>query len=244
MEILITFFLGIFIIAGACVARCVRNTKIIEQLSISAAFGTMLALSIMELFPEAFEQLGKDNVWVIITFIALGVLLLKLLDHFIPKHHHSHGADRRYTAENVIHIGIISSIAVILHNVIEGMAVYSIAAESLSSGVMMAIAVGLHNIPMGMVIYSTLRQEKKTTRTALISGVALSTFAGGLIMASLWFIITPFVIGILMSLTLGMIIYILIFELAPHVMQSSSRALSAIGILAGIVVILAGGFLE
>ena len=225
MEILITFFLGIFIIAGACVARCVRNTKIIEQLSISAAFGTMLALSIMELFPEAFEQLGKDNVWVIITFIALGVLLLKLLDHFI-------------------HIGIISSIAVILHNVIEGMAVYSIAAESLSSGVMMAIAVGLHNIPMGMVIYSTLRQEKKTTRTALISGVALSTFAGGLIMASLWFIITPFVIGILMSLTLGMIIYILIFELAPHVMQSSSRALSAIGILAGIAVILAGGFLE
>ena len=124
------------------------------------------------------------------------------------------------------------------------MAVYSIAAESLSSGVMMAIAVGLHNIPMGMVIYSTLRQEKKTTRTALISGVALSTFAGGLIMASLWFIITPFVIGILMSLTLGMIIYILIFELAPHVMQSSSRALSAIGILAGIAVILAGGFLE
>ena len=225
MEILITFFLGIFIIAGACVARCVRNTKIIEQLSISAAFGTMLALSIMELFPEAFEQLGKDNVWVIITFIALGVLLLKLLDH-------------------LIHIGIISSIAVILHNVIEGMAVYSIAAESLSSGVMMAIAVGLHNIPMGMVIYSTLRQEKKTTRTALISGVALSTFAGGLIMASLWFIITPFVIGILMSLTLGMIIYILIFELAPHVMQSSSRALSAIGILAGIAVILAGGFLE
>lgn len=72
MEILITFFLGIFIIAGAWVARCAGNTKIIEQLSISAAFGTMLALSIMELFPEAFEQLGKDNVWVIITFIALG----------------------------------------------------------------------------------------------------------------------------------------------------------------------------
>lgn len=244
MEILITFFLGIFIIAGACVARCAGNTKVIEQVSISAAFGTMLALSALELIPEAFEQLGRGNVWVIITFIALGVLLLKLLDHFIPKHHHSHGADRRYTAENVIHIGIISSIAVILHNVIEGMAVYSIAAESLSSGVMMAIAVGLHNIPMGMVIYSTLRQEKKTTRTSLISGVALSTFAGGLIMASLWFMITPFVIGILMSLTLGMIIYILIFELAPHVMQSSNRALSAIGILAGIAVILAGGFLE
>ena len=107
MEILITFFLGIFIITGAWVARCVRNTKIIEQVSISAAFGTMLALSALELIPEAFEQLGRGNVWVIITFIALGVLLLKLLDHFIPKHHHSHGEDRRYTAENVIHIGII-----------------------------------------------------------------------------------------------------------------------------------------
>ena len=243
MELLVTFCLGLFIVAGAGIARSVKNTEIIEQLSISIAFGTMLGLSVLDLIPEALEHLGESNAVVMGVSIAAGVLLLKLLDHFIPKHHHSHD-DRHYTAENVIHIGIISSIAVILHNIIEGMAVYSIASESLSAGIMMAAAVGLHNIPMGMVIYSTLRKEKRATRTALLSGVALSTFAGGLAMAALWSLITASVIGILVSLTLGMIIYILAFELAPHVVTSSNKFLSIVGTLVGIAVILIGSFLE
>ena len=55
----------------------------------------------------------------------------------------------------------MSSVAIILHNIIEGMAVYSMAAESLNVGVMIAFGVGLHNIPMGMIIYSTLVKEKR-----------------------------------------------------------------------------------
>jgi len=51
MGILLTFSLGIFIVLGSLIARSARNEHTIEELSISIAFGTMAALSIMELIP-------------------------------------------------------------------------------------------------------------------------------------------------------------------------------------------------
>ena len=60
MSLLITFLLGIFILAGAFIARSARNRKLIEQISISVAFGTMIALAVTELFTEAMENLGKS----------------------------------------------------------------------------------------------------------------------------------------------------------------------------------------
>ncbi|MFR0902447.1 MAG: ZIP family metal transporter [Anaerovoracaceae bacterium] len=160
MGILLTFSLGIFIVLGSLIARSARNEHTIEELSISIAFGTMAALSIMELIPEALENVGNDNIIFMLLAIFTGIILLKILDHFIPDHDNVHGFEHDCTPENVIHIGIISSVAVILHNVIEGMAVYSMTAESLKTALFLSLGVGLLNIPMGMVIYSTLKKEK------------------------------------------------------------------------------------
>ncbi|MFR2965644.1 MAG: ZIP family metal transporter [Anaerovoracaceae bacterium] len=206
MGILLTFSLGIFIVLGSLIARSARNEHTIEELSISIAFGTMAALSIMELIPEALENVGNDNIIFMLLAIFTGIILLKILDHFIPDHDNVHGFEHDCTPENVIHIGIISSVAVILHNVIEGMAVYSMTAESLKTALFLSLGVGLHNIPMGMVIYSTLKKEKFKIKAALLAAVSLSTLLGGIIMSLLWSAINDFVIGILIGLTLGMII--------------------------------------
>ena len=122
------------------------------------------------------------------------------------------------------------------------MAVYSITSTSLTTAFMLSLGVGLHNIPMGMVIYSTLKHEKKNIKLFLLAAVSLSTMAGGIIMNFMWSAINDFVIGILISLTLGMIIYLIIFELLPHIMHSKNKKLSILGILIGIVVIAAGEF--
>ena len=124
------------------------------------------------------------------------------------------------------------------------MAVYSITTESVKVGLLMALGVGLHNIPMGMVIYSTLKKEDKKKRILMILLSTISTFIGGLLMALISSLISDFVIGILLCLTLGMIIYIVFFELLPHVMHSKNKILSAIGILVGILVIIFSSLLE
>ena len=242
MSLLITFFLGIFIMAGALIARSAKNKKLIEHLSISIALGTMSALAVLELFPEALEKLGKTHIIILIVCIALGIAVLKVLDNFIPDH--EHGSGGKYTTGNVIHIGIISSIAIILHNIIEGMAVYSMSAESTSVGFLIGIGVGLHNIPMGMVIYSTLAREKRSRKTAFLLAASLSTFVGGIMMKLLWLFINDFIVGILISLTLGMIIYIVIFELLTHLIHTENKWLSAAGAVAGIAVILISGIFE
>ncbi len=244
MGLLITFFLGIFIIAGAVIAKSVRNTKLIEQLSISVAFGTMLALVVMDLLPEAFEHLNNEHIFVLPVCVVLGIVLLKLLDFLIPEHDHAHGFEHECSDENVIHIGIISSVAVILHNVIEGMSVYSISTQSTRLGLLIALGVGLHNIPMGMVIYSTLRKESRRKKLILFFAVFLSTFIGGLIMKTLWSAMNDFVIGILISLTLGMILYIVAFELLPHLMHAKKKWLSLIGALIGVIVIVISSLLH
>lgn len=243
MGIVITFFLGIFILLGTAIAKSAKNEKLIEQLSISIAFGTMTTLSLTELIPEAVENMGGSNLLLTLFPIFAGVIILKILDKFIPDHDNAHGFDHDCTPENVIHIGIISSIAVILHNIIEGMAVYGMTSSSLTTAFMLSLGVGLHNIPMGMVIYSTLKNEKKNIKLFLLAAVSLSTMAGGIIMNFMWAMINDFVIGVLISLTLGMIIYLIIFELLPHIMHSKNKKLSMLGILIGIAVIIAGEFI-
>lgn len=244
MGLCFTFLLGLFMIAGALIARAAKDDGQIEQLSVAVAFGTMTALAVTEIFPEALESLEGRNGMILPVCALLGIVMLKLLDHFIPEHDHAHGFDHHCTQENVIHIGIVSSIAVIIHNMIEGMAVYSMAEESLKVGFLMALGVGLHNIPMGMVIYSTLKKETRKLKTVLFAAAALSTFAGGLLMKLFWFAVDDYVIGVLLSLTLGMIAYIVLFELVPHLMHSKRKGLSLTGALIGVAIILICGLLE
>lgn len=236
MGLLITFLLGIFIVIGAMISQSVRNSAWIEQLSISVAFGTMSALALFELLPEALEHTG--NILALAVCLVPGMMIFRLLDCLIPEHGHAHGAGHECSSEQTIHIGIISSVAVILHNIIEGMSVYSVSAESARTGLFMALGVGLHNIPMGMVIWSTLRQEKRSRKTAWFSAVSLSAFMGGLVMRLFWRSLNRMVIGALIGVTLGMVLYIAAFELLPHLMRSKKKGLSFVGVAAGVAVIL------
>lgn len=250
MGLLITFVLGIFILLGALVIKISKNKKIVEQLSISIALGTMASLVCIELIPEVFETFKTDSfintLLIVLVFILIGIIILKILDKFIPDHDDAHGLDHNCSAENLMHIGVVSSAAIVLHNIIEGMAVYSIASESLKLGLLVALGVGLHNIPMGMVVASTLSSSKKSNKKNIIILLLLSisTFLGGLLMMLISNILNEFVIGILICITLGMLIYIIIFELIPHLMHSKNKLLSISGIILGILIIVISSMFE
>lgn len=244
MGLLITFILGIFILIGALVIKLSKNKKVVEQLSISIALGTMTSLVCTELIPEVFETFKSDNfiktMLIILLLVLTGIVILKILDKFIPDHDSAHGLEHNCSDENLVHIGVVSSAAIILHNIIEGMAVYSITSESLKLGLLVALGVGLHNIPMGMVISSTLNSSKKNNKKNIIILllVSLSTFLGGILMMLISSILNDFIMGILICITLGMLIYIIIFELIPHLIHSKNKFLSIFGIIIGILVIM------
>ncbi len=244
MSLFITFLLGIFFLIGAAVIKLAKNSEWIEQLSVSLAFGSMTALVLIELLPDIITSFAREHSITSLAAILLGIAGLKALDLFIPDHDGDLGTATRDHHDNMVHIGIISAIAIILHNTVEGMTVYSVTLESLRQGTLLSLGVGLHNIPMGMLIYSSLEKERRSKRYLVLFTTSLSTFFGGLLMTLVSPWLNEFIIGLLVSVALGMILYIICFELIPDLLRRKHWGLSALGILCGVLILMAGALLE
>ena len=242
LPLFLTFIAGLFISFGALITMIVKNNEKFIQFAISMAFGVIISLISLELLPEAkgilcehFENLGYV---ILIVCVVLGSLMLKVLDLFIPDHE-QHGSTKKAELDNLYHIGVVSSIALILHNVIEGMSIYGVTSNSLEMGLMMTLGVGFHNIPMGIVITSMFSHsinKKRSKFILILGGISLSTLLGGLLMMLLSNFINEVFIGVLLGLTLGMLIYILLFELLHELFEYKNKKLSVIGILIGILI--------
>lgn len=239
--ICMTLLAGVSILIGTLIVFLLKNNKKLTDFSISMAFGVMITLLIFELIPESFELLSEEftfstNIIIVISLALGGILILKILDLFIPDHDH----EDHVSNKNLFHIGLVSSVALILHNLIEGMAVYSTAITNNSLGFLLTIGISLHNIPLGIMITSTLyksnKNKKKTLLILLV--IALSTLVGGVLMLLLSSIINDVVRGILLSITLGMIIYIILFELLSEMITIKDKKITILGTISGIIIFL------
>lgn len=250
----LTFVIGLFIMFGTLIVFCTKNNEKFINFSISIAFGVMTTLVLSELLPESLELIGEklSSAWTIVTVITLaifGIIILKILDHFIPNHEHDHDGHgtKKEHQKNLYHIGIVSSIALVLHNIIEGMAIYGTTTNSMQLGLLVSLGVGLHNIPMGMVIASTFYNTNKNMRKTIIISfiISISTFLGGIIMFLFsTTLVNDLTLGILFAITLGMLIYIVIFELLPQIYHTKNKSLTFLGIILGVLILLVSVVLE
>lgn len=212
MSLLMTGLFGLTIFLGM-VLIFIKNNRLVE-LSISISFSVLLLLIFLELVPEALEHLKYLEV---ILYALIGMIVLKLLDFFIPEHNHSDSSN------HISHIGLMTTIALVLHNIIEGMALYSTLENDLKMGMLLGLGVGLHNIPMGMVVGTTLKDNYSKFKIFIIGLlVSLSTFLGGVLIYLIGNV-TFYALGVMTSLTLGMIIYITFFELLEHLSHQNKK---------------------
>ncbi len=246
VGLLTTFILGLFILIGAAISLLIDKKNKIIDFSIGLAFGVIVTLIITDLLPEIFESLGLKHIYLFIIFTVIGYFLLRVLDGFIPDHHEHHHMNKKESNANLEHIGIMTTLALILHNIIEGMAVYSTALSNTTLAVSLAIGVGFHNLPLGMVITSSLNHnnDHKKRTLLLVLLVSISTLCGGLIMYAFKFVeINETVLGILLSLTLGMLLYIVIDELFSRIKETSQKKITYLGILLGVILLVISLFI-
>ena len=120
-----------------------------------------------------------------------------------------------------------------INNVIENMALFNVTISNFKAGILMCLGIGLHNIPLGFQIGSNLKNKGKFN----IFILTISGFIGGII--SLLFKDIPESITIyLLSFTLGMLIYLTIFELLKEVMQNIKNKYTYFGFIIGIILII------
>lgn len=231
---ILTILTGLFFLIGIVSFKKIKNREKTSLFTISLAFVVMLGLIIFHLIPEIIET---KNIFLIIPFI-IGFELLIILDKLIPHHHHEHtekSCDKLDHELHLNHIGIVTIMALAIHNLIEGITLYNVTLNSISSGILMMLGISLHNIPLGFQIGNTLKT--KNNSNLLIFILCSSSFIGALIMM-LFGSLNTTIIHILLSLTLGMLIYILIFELFNEIKSSFKKKEVIYGIILGVIILI------
>lgn len=248
LALFITFLLGLFIIIGVIIAFFLKKKSKVLDFIFAFAFSLLVMLIILDLLPEAIEHLTLKNIHLFLIFSMLGLLLFKLLDNFIPEHavNTDHKLNAKEEKENITHIGLLATIALIIHNIVEGMAIYLTSCNDISLGLIMSVGVGLHNIPLGIIITTTLNMgnnKKPVKYYACLGSLVISSFIGGLIPYLLNInTVNDTIIGSLLALTLGMLLYIIIFELFPKVIKTKDKKITFAGIITGFLILFLGSF--
>lgn len=239
-ELLLTLIAGLFFLIGVVINKMNKGNKKVICFSIGMAFSSLILLLIIDIIPETFELL--DNKIYIISGALIGVGILLLLEKLVPHHDHFEESKKHHHENHLEHIGIMTSIALIIHNIVEGIGIYGIATSSIKSGIIYAIAVGMHNIPFGLEISTMLNKSHNKHKKIYIIILTLSTFIGGLFTMLFKESLTDFVQGILLSVTIGMILYLLLAELLTELKENWHKE-TIFGIITGILIIIIGGLI-
>lgn len=212
-----------------------KNKDNIINSSLSFASGVMLSVSLFSLFPESvFLLQGKYNAKgitvVVFLFILIGVFFASLIDKVFQK------------IDNKLYkLGVINALALMIHNIPEGILTFSTATTNLSLGITLALSIIFHNIPEGISIsipiYYSTGSKKKAFFYTFISG--FSEILGAIITyIFLYKYISNAFIGIILSLTVGIMFYIALNELLPSAIKYNNKNLTIVAFIIGFIFML------
>ena len=245
LALFLTFLLGVFILIGTIISFFLKKQDKVLDFIFAFALSLLSMLVIFDLLKEIIEHLKITHIYLFLLFSMLGLLIFKVIDDFIPEHE-DHKMTKKEVKKNYVHIGLLATIALIIHNIVEGMAIYLATLSDISLGINMSIGVGLHNIPLGIIITTTLTMSdaKSSKYFLLLGSLFISSFIGGFIPYILNLnTVNDLIIGSLLSLTMGMLLYIIIFELWPKVNKSKNKKITITGIISGIIILLLSLFI-
>ena len=138
--------------------------------------------------------------------------------------------------------GLFVALGLGIHNFPEGMATFATALSDPQLGIVITIAIAFHNIPEGLAVsapvYAATGSRAKAFWWSFLSGVAEPV--GALLAAA---VLMPFlneaVLGGLLSVVAGIMVFISIDELLPVSRAYGEEHLSIVGIVGGMVVLAA-----
>ena len=258
LALLLTLFAGLATGIGSAIAFIAKrtNTKLLS-LSLGFSAGVMIYISFVEIFPDArhafIERFGEFQgmLYTLIAFFG-GMLLIALIDKFIPSAENPHemrsleamnNEKKALNFRKLYRLGIMTALAVGIHNFPEGIATFMSAMKDPKLGIAIAIAVAIHNIPEGIAVsvpvYYATGNRKKAFLLSFLSGLAEPI---GALMAYL--VLMPFltpdnvdiVFGAIMAGVAGIMVFISLDELLPSAEEYGEHHLAIYGLTGGMAV--------
>ena len=214
--------------------------------------GVMIFISLAEMFPEAqaeilsagYVKYGKAYV---LAAFFLGMGVITLIDFLVPEYENPHeasGLSLEGQDSAMKKLGIMSALAIGIHNFPEGIATFISALNDPQMGAGITFAISIHNIPEGIAIaipiYYATKSKVKALMYATLSG--FSEVIGAL----LCMVITGLfgieltgggiIFPLVMAAVAGIMIYISLDELLPTAEKYGKHHIAIAGVVGGMAI--------
>ncbi|HHU58094.1 MAG TPA: zinc transporter ZupT [Bacteroidales bacterium] len=252
----LTLFAGLSTGIGSAMAFFAKRTNT-RFLSLALGFsaGVMIYVSFVEIFFKAREELtefmgDKPGTWVTVAAFFGGMLLIALIDRFIPKGENPHEINlienmteeqraQKKREKKLMRMGMMTGVAIAIHNFPEGLATFTAAMADPNLGIAIAVAIAIHNIPEGIAIsvpiYYATGSRRKAFKYSFLSGLAepIGAIVGFMLLMPF---MGPLLFGIVFASVAGIMVFISLDELLPAAHEYGEHHLSIYGMFGGMVV--------
>ncbi len=256
LPFLITFLAGMTtVIGGLCSFFIKRDNSKVLSLGLGFSAGALIYVSFMELLRDSERVLHsafQEHIGGLILMVCFfsGIIITALIDYLMPSycgiesfeknkdsHNHPHeGINKLYKA------GIFLLIAISVHKLPEGFAIFLGAQTHIETAVALAFAVSIHNIPEGVSIalpvYYATGSKLKAVGATFLSGLVepLGALLGLLLLGQFFNDITY---AIMFAFTAGIMIYVSFDSLLPMSREYGDGHFSIFGVGIGMFLMMA-----
>ncbi|TJX13191.1 zinc transporter ZupT [Tissierella creatinini] len=249
----LTLLVGLTMGLGSLLSFFVTEKhKSFFSISLSLSAGIMIYISFMEILPEGIhlieQYMGEGYVWIALIWFFFGMFLTAVIEKFVHAfagsfHSHKHNSHRHHAHDHedshLSKLGIMSALAIAMHNVPEGLALFTTGIKDIALAYPVALAIIIHNVPLAVAIsvplvYSTGSRKKAFLYTTFVGLMQpIGAIIGYMLLANF---LNDMVFGILLSLVAGIMIFVSLDELLPAAQQDVDHHLSVYGAVAGMII--------
>jgi ZIP family zinc transporter len=226
------------------------NTKFLS-LALGFSAGVMIYVSFVEIFFKAQESLteavGAESAeWYTVAGFFGGILLTALIDKLVPSvenphelHHIEEMEPNQKCPKKLMRMGILSALAIGIHNFPEGIATFLSALHDPTMGMTLATAIAIHNIPEGIAvsvpIYFATKSRKKAFWYSFLSGTSepIGALLAYLVLKPY---LTPVMFGVVFSSVAGIMVFISLDQLLPGAEEYGEHHLAIYGLVSGMAI--------
>ena len=252
LAFILTAFAGLATGIGSAIAFFARTTnKRFLSAALGFSAGVMLYLSFVEILPKARDALARDmglvhGTWAAVGSFFGGILFIAIIDRLVPSHENPHearsiesmepGAAQLDSNQKLMRMGIVTALAIGIHNFPEGLATFAATLADPALGISTAIAIAIHNVPEGISvsvpIYYATGSKKKAFTYSFLSG--LSEPVGALLgYTVLQAFFSETVFGVLFASVGGIMVFISLDELLPTAKEYGEGHVAIYGLICG-----------
>ncbi len=227
------------------------NTRLLSGV-LGFSAGVMIYVSLVDILPHANSILrasmgDRTGSWVSFISFFGGILLIAIIDKLIPSSENPHESRRveqmgqnycdiKGNNMHLMKMGVLTAVAIGVHNFPEGIATFIAALKDPSLGIAITIAIAIHNIPEGIAvsvpIYCATGDRKKALVYSFMSGLSEPL---GALLAYIFLmpILSDQVFGIMFALVAGIMVFISLDELLPTAREYDEPHIATYGLVCG-----------